>query len=72
MKIAKYPQLYGGDTCTIGVGAHTDTGFLTLVAQNAVEGLQIEQGGEWVQVCAARLNLCRNNYVCAPGSFNGE
>jgi isopenicillin N synthase-like dioxygenase len=33
-----------------GVGAHRDTGFLTLVHQHAVGGLQVEHDGEFVDV----------------------
>lgn len=33
-----------------GVGAHTDTNFLTLVLQDTVGGLQVYSEGEWIDV----------------------
>ncbi|XP_015070811.1 probable 2-oxoglutarate-dependent dioxygenase AOP1 [Solanum pennellii] len=31
-----------------GLGAHTDNNFLTFIAQNQVNGLQINKNGEWI------------------------
>ncbi|KAL5060260.1 hypothetical protein RYX36_031864 [Vicia faba] len=35
---------------TIGITPHTDPGAITLLLQNQVPGLQVEHGGEWVDV----------------------
>jgi isopenicillin N synthase-like dioxygenase len=50
LKIIRYP---GGDAAGNGqgVGAHKDSGFLTIVLQDAKEGLEIEaQNGNWIKV----------------------
>mmetsp|Transcript_3557 Transcript_3557/g.5462 ORF Transcript_3557/g.5462 Transcript_3557/m.5462 type:complete len:365 (+) Transcript_3557:83-1177(+) len=46
-----------------GVGAHTDTGFLTLLLQDDIGGLQVYTGGEWVHVPPAGPNV----FVCNIG-----
>jgi isopenicillin N synthase-like dioxygenase len=50
MKLARYPPANSADT--IGVGAHTDSGFLTLLLQDDVGGLQVQHlsSGIWVDV----------------------
>ena len=40
----------GADGTGQGVGAHRDTGFLSLVHQDAVGGLQVERGGRLIDV----------------------
>lgn len=49
MKIVRYPgrEQTGDDQ---GVGAHKDGGFLTLLLQDNVGGLQVEYDGKWVEV----------------------
>lgn len=49
MKIVRYP---GRDATQSdqGVGAHKDGGFLTLLLQDDVGGLQVEYGGHWIDV----------------------
>uniref|UniRef100_A0A7S0JHI0 Fe2OG dioxygenase domain-containing protein n=1 Tax=Calcidiscus leptoporus TaxID=127549 RepID=A0A7S0JHI0_9EUKA len=37
------------ESASLGVGAHSDSGFLTLVVQDA-DGLQVHTGGEWIDV----------------------
>ena len=43
-----YPPCSGppGDA-GLGMPAHSDHGFLTLLFQNGVDGLQVERGGRW-------------------------
>jgi isopenicillin N synthase-like dioxygenase len=49
MKIVRYP---GRDRTESdqGVGAHKDSGFLTLLLQDANKGLQVDYGGSWIDV----------------------
>jgi len=48
MKVARYPPSGEG---AFGVGAHTDSGYLSLLLQDGVGGLQAQNGaGEWVDV----------------------
>jgi isopenicillin N synthase-like dioxygenase len=42
--------------CQQGVGAHTDTNFLTLVLQDSVGGLQAYTQGEWIDVSSSNIN----------------
>ena len=56
IKIIRYPGR-SGDESDQGVGAHKDSGFLTILAQDAVGGLQVEGKDGWID--AAPL----------PGSF---
>jgi isopenicillin N synthase-like dioxygenase len=47
MKIVRYPgrDQTGDDQ---GVGAHKDSGFLTLLLQDEHKGLQVDYGGKWI------------------------
>ena len=56
-KIIRYPAPSDTFPTDQGVGHHTDAGFLTLLQQDAVGGLEAEVHGEWVGVPAL------------PGSF---
>jgi isopenicillin N synthase-like dioxygenase len=47
VKLISYPP---EDDAEQGVGAHTDTNFLTLVLQDQVGGLQAFSQGEWIDV----------------------
>jgi isopenicillin N synthase-like dioxygenase len=50
IKIIRYPASDAAANGQ-GVGAHKDSGFLTLVLQDAEEGLEIEaQDGNWIKV----------------------
>lgn len=49
LKLAAYSPASGGGAAQ-GVGAHTDSGFLTLVLQDDVGGLQAFTRGEWTNV----------------------
>ncbi|BGP47350.1 hypothetical protein JCM10450v2_003202 [Rhodotorula kratochvilovae] len=50
MKVVQYPPVREGDD-GLGVGAHKDGGGLTLLAQDATGGLQVQLwDGEWVGV----------------------
>ncbi|KAG0336259.1 hypothetical protein BG004_008134 [Podila humilis] len=40
LKAARYPSVPQGSSVTIGCGAHKDTGFLTVLLQDSVGGLQ--------------------------------
>ena len=69
-KIARYPAVIGceeGDesvtpqTQTFGVGAHTDSGFLSLLLQDDVDGLQVQNGnGQWVDAPPVEGSLVVN------------
>ncbi|KAF9920394.1 hypothetical protein FBU30_009792 [Linnemannia zychae] len=50
LKAAKYPSVKNTQASTIGCGAHKDTGFLTVLLQDSVGGLQgqIPSTGEWM------------------------
>ncbi|KAF9127808.1 hypothetical protein BG015_004477 [Linnemannia schmuckeri] len=50
LKAAKYPSVKNTKAATIGCGAHKDTGFLTVLLQDMVGGLQgqIPATGEWM------------------------
>ncbi|KAF9216965.1 hypothetical protein BGZ59_007110 [Podila verticillata] len=50
LKCAKYPSVAQGKSATIGCGAHKDTGFLTVLLQDMVGGLQGQDpvSGEWM------------------------
>ncbi|KAF9931693.1 hypothetical protein BGZ65_004769 [Modicella reniformis] len=51
LKCAKYPSVEKADT--IGCGAHKDTGFLTVLLQDMVGGLQGQDPvtGQWLDTC---------------------
>jgi isopenicillin N synthase-like dioxygenase len=50
VKLIRYPPTPAGEA---GVNAHHDTGFLTLLWQHGVPGLQVEnQDGDWIDVPA--------------------
>lgn len=52
MKLISYPPATGASTKEQGVGAHTDTNFLTLVLQDYSGGLQVHSNGVWIDVPA--------------------
>ncbi|KAJ1268897.1 hypothetical protein BS78_07G168300 [Paspalum vaginatum] len=43
-----YPPYAGPDDVGLGLPPHSDHGFLTLLFQNGVDGLQVERDGQWV------------------------
>jgi isopenicillin N synthase-like dioxygenase len=49
-RLLHYPAMKGEITeAEIGIGAHTDYGFLTILSQDAVGGLQVRNSeGEWI------------------------
>lgn len=47
VKLIRYPPADQGGSDQ-GVGAHKDSGFLTLLAQDHVGGLEVDLGGRWV------------------------
>jgi isopenicillin N synthase-like dioxygenase len=51
-RLLHYPSQYGQiDERIIGIGAHTDYGLMTILAQDDVGGLQIlNRAGNWVEV----------------------
>jgi len=59
LKIVHYPAR-GGDSSGQGVGSHKDYGFLTLLIQDGVGGLQILVDGEFVDVVPKRDALVVN------------
>lgn len=48
-RIFNYPRTTAPDV-DLGVGAHTDYGFLTLLKQDTVGGLQVRHGESWLDV----------------------
>jgi isopenicillin N synthase-like dioxygenase len=42
-----YPPYTGPGGAGLGLPAHSDHGFLTLLFQNGVDGLQVERDGRW-------------------------
>jgi isopenicillin N synthase-like dioxygenase len=48
VKLIRYPPVDEGQSDQ-GVGAHKDSGFLTLLAQDHVGGLEVDLNGTWVQ-----------------------
>jgi isopenicillin N synthase-like dioxygenase len=59
LKIVHYPAR-SGDSSAQGVGSHKDYGFLTLLIQDGVGGLQILVDGEFVDVVPKRDALVVN------------
>ena len=53
------------DESSFGVGAHTDSGFLTLLLQDDTGGLEVYTGGEWISVPPPSLS--ENILVCNIG-----
>ena len=49
VKLIRYPGRQVTDSDQ-GVGAHKDSGLLSLLLQDAVGGLQVESGGRWIDV----------------------
>ncbi len=47
IKLIRYPPVDRGNSDQ-GVGAHKDSGFLTLLAQDNVGGLEVELDGNWI------------------------
>ena len=73
LKLTHYPPATAAaDSGAIGVGAHTDSGFLTLLLQDDVGGLQAHTGGEWVDVPPAGPDvLVCNIGECAQMASGG-
>lgn len=63
LKLASYQPSPASDAVrnvterSLGVGAHTDSGFLTLLLQDHVGGLQAFSQGEWLDVPPAGLDV---------------
>lgn len=50
LRLLHYPASFEGDA-TEGCGAHTDYGFMTILAQDDVGGLQVQDvNGEWLDI----------------------
>ncbi|PKP85335.1 MAG: 2-oxobutyrate oxidase [Alphaproteobacteria bacterium HGW-Alphaproteobacteria-2] len=74
VKLIRYPSVDQGDSDQ-GVGAHKDSGFLTLLAQDDVGGLEVELNGHWVPATPIPgtfvvnigeiLELCTGGYLRA-------
>lgn len=50
LKLISYPPCDSASSSSFGVGAHTDTNFLTLVLQDHVGGLEVFSNGAWKKV----------------------
>jgi isopenicillin N synthase-like dioxygenase len=48
-RVFHYPPQPAADTESWGVGEHTDYGVLTLLKQDAIGGLQVKHGGQWLE-----------------------
>ena len=76
MKVVRYPPVREGedeDEGALGVGAHKDGGALTLLAQDATGGLQVQLwDGEWVGVEPRGYELVVNvgQVVCVALSLS--
>jgi isopenicillin N synthase-like dioxygenase len=46
IKISRYPAQHDPKTAKQGLGLHHDSGLFTLIMQNEVDGLQVEQNGQ--------------------------
>ncbi|PHU05513.1 hypothetical protein BC332_26335 [Capsicum chinense] len=68
LRLTNYKAAEGEDGNKPGIGDHTDGGFLTIISQNEVNGLQIlKKNGEWIDV-----NISSNSFVVLSGdSFMG-
>lgn len=74
VKFIRYPSVDQGDSDQ-GVGAHKDSGFLTLLAQDEVGGLEVDIDGVWVPATPVPgtfvvnvgeiLELCKHGYLRA-------
>jgi isopenicillin N synthase-like dioxygenase len=56
LKIIKYPPVPPESTQQ-GVGEHSDSGFLALIAQDGTQGLQVHNGRAFIDVTAPRGSL---------------
>lgn len=56
LKIIKYPSMESASTQQ-GVGEHSDSGFLALIVQDGMEGLQVQDGRSFVDATATRGSL---------------
>ncbi len=50
IKISRYPAQHDPKTARQGLGMHHDSGLFTLIMQNEVSGLQVEQSGQLLTV----------------------
>ncbi|HEV2674892.1 MAG TPA: isopenicillin N synthase family oxygenase [Aliidongia sp.] len=74
MKVVRYPGIEAGRSDQ-GVGAHKDSGLLTLLLQDAQRGLQVETNGGWIDAApipgtfvvniGELLELASNGYLKA-------
>jgi isopenicillin N synthase-like dioxygenase len=74
LKIIRYPGRAAGEDDQ-GVGAHKDSGFVTILLQDKVGGLQVEGEDGWIDAPPVRgtfivnigeiLELASNGYLCA-------
>ncbi|KAM3340070.1 putative 2-oxoglutarate-dependent dioxygenase AOP1 [Capsicum galapagoense] len=63
LRLTNYKAAEGEDGNKPGIGDHTDGGFLTIISQNEVNGLQIlKKNGEWIDV-----NISSNSFVVLSG-----
>lgn len=65
LRLLHYPPRAASETESVGTGAHTDYGFLTILAQDDIGGLQIQTAsGEWIDV-----PLLENAFVINIGAL---
>lgn len=73
MKICRYPGMETPTAGVSGVGAHSDSGFLSMLVQDDAGGLQVQIDGEWVDVPPLRhaivVNLGEMLQLMSGGSF---
>lgn len=57
LRFTNYKPIKGEAGPGLGLGAHTDGGYLTIIKQDQI-GLQVNQNGEWIE-----FNASPNSYV---------
>ena len=51
LRILKYPKQKSHDKLMVGAGTHTDYGLITILAQNEIKGLEVQdKKGNWLEV----------------------
>ena len=50
LKISHYPKCPQPDK-TLGLVAHSDVSILTILYQDEIGGLQVQQDGTWINIC---------------------
>jgi isopenicillin N synthase-like dioxygenase len=66
LRQSRYPQIDAGDNTIASLVPHTDSGFMTLLPPNKVQGLSINlPNGEWMDAPYVESASCRRRIACA-------